>query len=102
MSHYDEQREEQHPIGSSTKKYTTHLDVEVEQPPHYQVFPDVESLEILASTLSYEEFKGFCLGNTLKYRLRAGKKDNLEQDIAKADEYGKIWERYVRGEYHRG
>jgi hypothetical protein len=33
---------------------------------------------------------GFCLGNVIKYVLRAGKKENKKQDLMKAIEYLKM------------
>ena len=57
------------------------------QPKHYELFPDIESIEIIACSLTLDEWRGFCLGNCIKYRLRAGKKDKLEQDIGKANNY---------------
>lgn len=69
-----------------TCKETKSDDV-VKAPKHYQFFPDVEAIEIIASSLSVEGFRGYCIGNRLKYRLRAGNKDKLEQDIAKSDFY---------------
>lgn len=59
----------------------------VNHPKHYEFFPGVEAIEIIAASLTVEEFKGYCMGNRLKYRLRAGNKDALEQDIAKSDKY---------------
>lgn len=61
--------------------------INVENPPHYQLFYNIESIEIIARSMTTEQFLGFCLGNTLKYRLRAGKKDDLQQDIAKANQF---------------
>ena len=63
----------------------------VKSPKHYQFFPDVEAIEIIASALSVEGFRGYCMGNRLKYRLRAGNKDKLEQDIAKSDFYVELF-----------
>lgn len=37
--------------------------------------------------LTPEEFRGYCLGNVLKYVSRAGKKDNGQEDLAKAAWY---------------
>ena len=54
---------------------------------HYQVFEGIEAIDIIKQVLTPQEFKGYCKGNALKYRLRAGKKDNVEQDIAKAQRY---------------
>jgi len=59
----------------------------VNNPSHYQFFEGVEVIEIIASSMTREQFKGYCLGNRIKYRLRAGNKDKLEQEIAKSDKY---------------
>lgn len=59
----------------------------VKSPSHYMTWPDMESIDIMRKVLTREEFIGFCKGNFLKYRLRAGKKDNLEQDINKSEKY---------------
>lgn len=64
----------------------------VKNPKHYQIIEGIESIDIIARSMTVEQFRGFCLGNILKYRIRAGKKDALEQDIAKANEYKKIFE----------
>jgi hypothetical protein len=64
---------------------------EVDNPKHYQLFADgTQSIDVIRDVLTLEEFMGFCKGNVLKYRLRAGKKDALHQDIAKADTYAKM------------
>lgn len=66
----------------------------VNQPHHYQFFPDLEAIEVIARSTTQEQFYGYCLGNRLKYRLRAGNKDKLEQDIAKSDKYLELYEEY--------
>ena len=66
----------------------------VKNPSHYQLIEGYESIRIIASSLTLEAWKGFCLGNIIKYRLRAGNKDALEQDIAKADFYKELYEKY--------
>lgn len=66
----------------------------VRQPSHYQVFPGLESIEVIARSMTEAEFRGFCMGNTLKYRMRAGKKSDLasiEKDLAKADFYKELF-----------
>lgn len=65
----------------------------ISKPKHYMLF-DFEVIDLIYEILSKEEFSGYCLGNVLKYRLRAGKKDDALEDLAKANEYEKIWERY--------
>lgn len=66
----------------------------VNYPKHYQFFPDLEAIEVIASSMTQEQFYGYCLGNRLKYRLRAGNKDKLEQDIAKSDKYLELYEKH--------
>lgn len=66
----------------------------VNSPEHYQFFPDLEAIEVIARSMTQEQFYGYCLGNRLKYRLRAGNKDKLEQDIAKSDKYTELYEQH--------
>ena len=62
----------------------------VKNPKHYQLIEGVEAIEIIASSLTPDEWLGYCLGNALKYRCRAGKKDDLQQEIDKADFYTNV------------
>lgn len=66
----------------------------VNSPKHYQFFPDLEAIVVIARSMTKEQFYGYCLGNRLKYRLRAGNKDKLEQDIAKSDKYLELYEQH--------
>ncbi len=66
----------------------------VNKPSHYQFFEGVEVIEIIASSMTCEQFKGYCLGNRIKYRLRAGNKDKLEQEIAKSDKYVELYDEH--------
>ncbi len=71
-------------------------------PSHYQVFDGVESIEIIARSMTVSEFRGFCLGNVLKYRLRAGKKSELatmEKDLSKAAFYQELFDLH-KGKCH--
>lgn len=70
---------------------------DVKSPSHYQLFEGLESIEVIARSMTVEMFKGFCLGNVLKYRLRAGKKSELatlEKDMAKATFYLELYEKH--------
>ena len=70
---------------------------DVRTPTHYQVFPGTESIEIIARSMTQAEFRGFCMGNVLKYRLRAGKKSDqasIEKDLSKADFYKELFEEH--------
>ena len=66
----------------------------VHQPKHYGVLDGVESIQIIASSMTRDEWRGFCMGNIMKYRMRAGKKDALQQDIDKANEYEMLFDKY--------
>lgn len=83
-----------HPNSDDIKhKVARALDA-VNSPQHYQFFPDLEAIKVIARSLTQEQFYGYCCGNRLKYRLRAGNKDKLEQDIAKSDKYLELYEQY--------
>lgn len=69
----------------------------VKSPSHYQLFEGIEAIEVIARSMTQEMFKGYCLGNILKYRLRAGKKSELstlEKDMAKATFYLELYTKY--------
>lgn len=89
------------PRDNSTEVFSPAPDDTVRNPSRYMLFPDVESIQIIARSFTVEEFRGFCLGNVLKYRLRAGKKDKVEQELAKADFYKELFERH-KGECRAG
>jgi len=69
----------------------------VNNPSHYEVLKDIDAVTIIKATLDglkdrLTPYDAYCLGNILKYRLRAGNKDNLEQDIGKANKYKELAE----------
>lgn len=66
----------------------------VHSPKHYQVFPDKEAIEIIASSMTFEQFYGYCLGNFLKYRLRIGDKDEVQQELGKSNKYKELYEKH--------
>lgn len=66
----------------------------VHSPQHYDLFDGTEAIEVIASALTQAEFRGYCFGNLLKYRLRAGKKDDVVQELMKADKYKELYENY--------
>lgn len=59
----------------------------VNHPPHYKLFPDMEALDVIKAALSVEEFRGYLKGCVLKYRLRAGMKNDASEDLDKARWY---------------
>lgn len=59
----------------------------VVSPKHYQLEGlGIESVEVIKSVLGKKGFTKFCLGNVLKYTMRAEKKNGLE-DYKKARHY---------------
>lgn len=63
----------------------------VRAPGHYAML-GTEVIEVIAASSTLDEFRGYCRGNVIKYRLRAGKKDDAVQDLAKADFYLELFD----------
>ena len=59
----------------------------IDHPQRYGGDTPYETIKVLANWLSPEAYKGFLLGNTLKYLSRLGKKDNSVQELKKARWY---------------
>ena len=66
----------------------------VTKPKHYEFFEGVEAITIIARSMTEKQFAGYCMGNALKYRLRAGKKLNTEEDLKKADYYKELFQKH--------
>lgn len=66
----------------------------VNSPKHYSVFEKLEAIEVIASSMTADQFYGYCLGNILKYRLRAGGKDDVMQELGKADRYQGLYNEF--------
>ena len=56
---------------------------QVNHPQHYTTY-DVETIEMMLRLWGVQETISFCKLNAFKYRMRAGHKDNAQQDIDKA------------------
>ena len=56
---------------------------QVNHPQHYTTY-DVETLDMMIRIWGVQETISFCKLNAFKYRMRAGHKDNAQQDINKA------------------
>lgn len=54
---------------------------------HYQLWDNVDAIDIIKSMLTPEEYIGYLKGNILKYQLRLGKKDSIENDVIKIKDY---------------
>ncbi len=67
-------------------------------PAHYKEVYPFEVIDLIRLAMTREQFIGYCLGNELKYRLRAGiKSDNMEEDIRKA-----MWYKQTRNNCEEG
>lgn len=64
---------------------------DIKSPKHYQLMGG-NTIEMIARSLTEEEWRGFCLGNVLKYRLRAGKKGDAATCLAKAKNFESLYD----------
>lgn len=58
----------------------------VNSPAHY-TDGGIETIDFIEAKLDDEQFFGYCLGNSLKYLSRAGKKGDWREDLKKARWY---------------
>lgn len=79
-------------IESRPAKRNTLTKELVKNPSHYDIIDDFTTLEMIARSSTVDEFRGFCKGNIIKYRMRVGKKDDVTQEVAKAENYKLIYE----------
>ena len=61
--------------------------MDIENNKHHELWNGVQSIDIIESYLTKQEYIGFLKGTILKYQLRLGKKDNNEKEIAKIADY---------------
>ncbi len=66
---------------------------QVKNPNHYLII-GIETITVIASSMSESEWLGYCRGNVLKYRLRAGKKGDANTCLAKADFYEELYDKH--------
>lgn len=84
-------------VGPNVEAPKTEVKSDVTHPNHYMLFDNVEAIEVIARSMTVEAFRGYCLGNILKYRLRAGKKSELatmEKDLNKAAFYQELFDKH--------
>lgn len=58
----------------------------VNHPSHY-TSGKVECIDCIESAMTSEQFEGFLKGNVMKYVFRCGKKDEVIQELKKAEWY---------------
>ncbi|UHS65086.1 hypothetical protein FPNDPACO_00035 [Klebsiella phage vB8388] len=84
-------------VGPNVEAPKSAVKSDVTHPNHYMLFDNVEAIEVIARSMTVEQFKGYVLGNILKYRLRAGKKSELatmEKDLKKAAFYQELFDKH--------
>ncbi|MHC1762469.1 MAG: DUF3310 domain-containing protein [Negativicutes bacterium] len=64
---------------------------------HYNVTGELQPIEVMQLFLPPEQFIGFLRGNTLKYSLRAGQKDEQKKEADKAVQYAIWWRQALDG-----
>lgn len=67
---------------------TNGVDV-VNHPPHYNNYPIevIRIVELVLENTDLSPLDAYCMGNIIKYRMRAGFKGDVQQDIDKANWY---------------
>lgn len=69
----------------------------VNHPPHYTT-GGIETIDYIKAKLTPEEFIGYLKGSVIKYTSRAGKKDDVVQDLEKAQWYMNRQIKALKGE----
>lgn len=69
----------------------------VNHPPHYTA-GGIETIDYIKAKLTPEEFIGYLKGSVIKYTSRAGKKDDIVQDLEKAQWYMNRQIKALKGE----
>lgn len=67
----------------------------ITDPSHYMMFGD-NVIKQIAMTLTKEEWLGACKFCVQKYRLRAGKKGDVLEDVSKANEVERLHKEYEK------
>lgn len=75
------------PTFGSAPNFDSSKKEEVNHPERYGGDTTYECVKVLEAWMSPEEYKGFLKGNAIKYLCRAGKKDEIVQELKKADWY---------------
>ena len=59
---------------------------QVNSPSHYNTY-DIETIEMMERLWGIDKTITFCILNAYKYRMRLGKKDDVNQDLRKEQWY---------------
>ena len=82
---------EEHTVTKPNTTGSQRIQDSVKQPSHYCTVTGIEAKDMIEAILNehpeLSPWEGYCLGNFLKYRLRLGDKDDIEQDLGKSNVY---------------
>ena len=82
--YWDDEEEDKAIYYDSHKSLPTNsLKDNVNHPAHY-TFGKYEVIDIIKDQLSEEQFKGYCLGNAIKYICRCQHKGKFKEDLKKS------------------
>ena len=88
---YDQQIDEQEWVNLIGEGPSNNVD----HPRHYQWY-DMEVIDLVKKILTTEEYLGYLKGTDLVYRMRAGKKATIFEDIQKALKYESFYRDFVK------
>lgn len=74
-------------IKQMNEKYSLTEDYNMSEPDYYASNGLSPIGAMKQGLVSHEQYKGFLIGNIIKYVIRAGKKDDAVQDLEKAKDY---------------
>lgn len=75
-------------IDNINQKYNIENNDDIMSEPEYYASNGLSPIGAMKQGLvSHEQYKGFLIGNIIKYVVRAGKKDDAIQDLEKAKDY---------------
>lgn len=69
----------------------------IDHPQRYGGDTEYECIKVLEHWFNEDQFKGFCIGNCLKYLCRLGKKDDELQELKKASWYLNHYVEHLEG-----
>ena len=71
------------------------MSMNIEDNKHHLLWNGFQSIQAIGDILTHEEYRGFLKGNILKYQLRLGKKDSIDKDLKKIEDYTKELNKYL-------
>lgn len=86
MNLFKKNNQKQMELHNSSTGETPVINDNVNHPSHYNQYP-IEIIDMMVAVFGKEATFHFCLLNAFKYRMRAGNKQNLEEDLSKETWY---------------